>query len=497
MPPTGDGSPRWTTTMHPTRSLPDESLAAELLPPLLVALGVLAAFAFGLLMLNQYRADLWPYLLTAGLVGSIWVSSELLRRGRLRAAGSLTAHALALLPIFSIMAFGVAGNALLYLAALGVAAAGLLISPSAPLAMARTTFLTLLAFLTVPALVGWPIAGLGDALAVGLTSALLLGGVAVLTWAGAHNVRGTIGWALETSAKSERREGLLRRAQVDLERTVRERDQLNDRLYQQSLELAAAKAQAEAAFRSKSSFMATMSHELRTPLSIIIGFSTAMIEHPEMYDGDPLSPSVVNDLAEIKRSGEHLLRLINDILDLARVEAGRLELNKTALPITPLLEEMMRTAHGLLKERPVLLRREFQGVLPTVVADEMRVRQVLLNLVSNACKFTSVGEVAVGAKVEGAEVVLWVRDTGIGIAEADQPRVFDQFEQVESHDTRQHTGTGLGLSICRWLVELHGGRMWLVSELGKGSIFYFTLPRVQGAGALEDRTSASALALAE
>jgi signal transduction histidine kinase len=93
--------------------------------------------------------------------------------------------------------------------------------------------------------------------------------------------------------------------------------------------------------------------------------------------------------------------------------------------------------------------------------------------------------------------VLWVRDTGIGIAEADQPRIFDQFEQVESHDTRQHTGTGLGLSICRWLVELHGGRMWLVSELGKGSIFYFTLPRVQGAGALGDRTPASAVALAE
>ncbi len=483
--------------MHPTRTLPDESLAAELLPPLLVALGVLAAFAFGLLMLNQYRADIWPYLLTGALVGSIWASGSLLRRGRLQAAGSLTAHALALLPIFSILAFGLAGNPLIYLSALGVAAAGLLISPAAPLAMARTALLTLLAFLVVPPLIGRPIASLSDALAAGLTSSLLLCGVAVLSWAGAHNVRGTIGWALETSAKSERREALLRRAQADLERTVRERDQLNDRLYRQSLELAAAKAQAEAAFRSKSSFMATMSHELRTPLSIIIGFSTAMIEHPEMYEGEPLPPSYINDLAEIKRSGEHLLRLINDILDLARVEAGRLELNKTVLPITPLLEEMVRTAQGLLKERPVILRREFQGVLPTVIADEMRVRQVLLNLVSNACKFTSVGEVAVGARVEENEVVLWVRDTGIGIAEADQPRIFDQFEQVESHDTRQHTGTGLGLSICRWLVELHGGRMWLVSELGKGSIFYFTLPRVQGAGALGERTPASTLALAE
>jgi signal transduction histidine kinase len=123
-----------------------------------------------------------------------------------------------------------------------------------------------------------------------------------------------------------------------------------------------------------------------------------------------------------------------------------------------------------------------------VLVDDIRVRQVLLNLVSNACKFTSVGEVAMGARVENYEVILWVRDTGIGIAESDQTRIFNQFEQVESHDAKQHTGTGLGLSICRWLVELHGGRMWLESELGKGSIFSFTLPRVQpvlggGAGA--------------
>jgi signal transduction histidine kinase len=479
--------------MHPTRALPDESLAAELMPPLLVALGVLAAFAVGLLMLNQYSADLWPYVLTATLVGSIWGSGELLRRGRLRAAGSLVVHALALLPVASILAFGVERNPLIYLSALGVVAAGLLIRPVATFGVARTALLTLLALLVVPALMGQPIVDLGGALAVGLTCAVLLCSVAGLTWAGAHNVSGTIGWALETSAKSERREQLLRRAQSDLERTVRERDQLNDRLYKQSLELAAAKAQAEAAFRSKSSFMATMSHELRTPLNIIIGFSTAMIEHPEMYDGEALPPSFINDLAEIKRSGEHLLRLINEILDLARVEAGRLELNKTALPLVPLLDEMMRTAQGLLKDRPVLLRREFQGPLPTAVADEVRVRQVLLNLVSNACKFTTVGEVAVGAKADVAEVILWVRDTGIGIAESDQMRIFNQFEQVESHDTRQHPGTGLGLSICRWLVELHGGRMWLVSELGKGSIFYFTLPRMQTTGGGGPRTALPAL----
>jgi signal transduction histidine kinase len=468
--------------MQPPDTLPDESLAQEVLPPLLVSIWVLASVAFGLLMLFQYRAGLWPYLLATALVACVWSGGELVRHGRVRAAGAVVACGVALLPVCTVFAFGVAGNSMIYLAPLGVLAAGVLISPGAPILLAHITLAVLTAAIVAPAAAGRPVTALDAGLGAILTSAVLLYGVALLSWAAANNVRGTISWALEAAAKSERREELLRVAQADLERTVRERDRLNDQLYRQSIELEAARAQAESAYRSKSSFMATMSHELRTPLNIIIGFSTAMVEHPEMYDGEPLSPAVVNDLAEIKRSGEHLLRLINDILDLAKIEAGRLELNRVALPLAPLIDETLRTAQGLLKERPVLLRREIHGTLPAVLADEIRVRQVLLNLVSNACKFTRVGELAVGAKADANEVTVWVRDTGIGIAEADQLRIFNQFEQVESADTRQHTGTGLGLSISRWLVELHGGRMWLESDLGKGSIFSFTLPRVQPAG---------------
>jgi signal transduction histidine kinase len=467
--------------MQRTNVLPDESLAAEVLPPLLAVIGACAAMLLGLLLLAQWRASASPYLLSGTLIASVWISGTLFQRGRLRQAGLVICYALALLPIGSIIPFGVANNTLIFLSATGVIAAGVLIAPGAPIAVARTAIGLLLVLLAFPGLFGQSRAALSVSLSAGMSMVVLLLGAAALTWAAGYAIHGTIGWALETSSKSERREHLLRATQADLEHTLRERDQLNDRLYKLTLDLETARAEAEAAYRSKASFMATMSHELRTPLNIIIGFSSAMIDHPEMYDGEPISEAVSADIAEIRRSGQHLLGLINDILDLARVEAGRLELNKAAVPLVPLLDETMRTASGLLKDRPVLLRREYPSPLPSVLVDDVRVRQVLLNLVSNACKFTSVGEIALGARVENYQVILWVRDTGIGIADSDQTRIFNQFEQVESHDAKQHTGTGLGLSICRWLVELHGGRMWLESELGKGSIFSFTLPRVQPA----------------
>ena len=465
--------------MQRSNALPDESLAAEVLPPLLAVIGTSALMAFGLLLLAEWRTDLSPYILSLALIASVGMSGFLLRRGQLRPAGMVISYALALLPIASIIPFGVANNTLIFLSATGVVAAGVLVAPDAPITVARNAIGVLMLFLLFPGLFGQARTDLAVILSVGMIMSMLLIGVAALAWAAGYTIHGTICWALETSGKSERREHQLRVTQADLERTLRERDQLSDRLYKITLDLETARAEAEAAYRSKASFMATMSHELRTPLNIIIGFSSAMIDHPEMYEGEPISEGVAADIAEIRRSGQHLLGLINDILDLARIEAGRLELNKVPVPLVPLLDEIMRTVSGLLKDRPVLLLREYPSPLPSVLVDGVRVRQVLLNLASNACKFTSVGEIAVGARVEASEVILWVRDTGMGIAGTDQTRIFNQFEQVESNDAKQHRGTGLGLSICRWLVELHGGRMWLESELGKGSTFSFTLPRVQ------------------
>ena len=474
-------------SIHSSRTpvaTPDEGLVADLLPPMLVLLATLAGAAIGLLLLNRWDGNFWPYAIILLLMSFLVVSDRFRRRGDLHKASVVVVTALTLLPVLSCAAFGFVNNIFLYLSVLGVFAAGIMVSSRAPFRAAQAAILLYLILLLGADLIGQPRPTWFEVIGQLLFQIALLLGAATLSWAAAYVVRGTISWAIDTAQKSERREQLLRETQASLERALLERDLLNEQLYRTTLALEEARAAAEAAYRSKSNFMATMSHELRTPLNIIIGFSTAILEHPEMYGDVKLDEQILQDIAEIRRSGQHLLGLINDILDLAKVEAGKLELNKTNLQLLPLLEETIRTAQALINDRPIQLRREYCEPLPTVFADEVRVRQVLLNLVSNACKFTHLGEIAVGARADSNEVILWVRDTGIGIAPADQERVFQQFEQIEHADTRQHAGTGLGLSICRWLVELHGGRMWLESELGKGSIFFFSLPRTRAGGDL-------------
>lgn len=469
-------------TLNPARTpvaTPDEGLVTDLLPPMLILLATLAGAVTGILLLNRWSGNFWPYLIICLLFVCLAVSDRLRRRGDLRMASIVVVAAITLLPVLSCAAFGFTNNIFIYLSVLGVFAAGITVSSRAPFRAGQAAILLYLLLLLGADLIGQPRPTWFEVIGHLLLLIALLFGAATLSWAAAYVVHGTISWAIDTAQKSERREQLLRETQATLERALLERDLLNEQLYRTTLELEEARAAAEAAYRSKSNFMATMSHELRTPLNIIIGFSTAILEHPEMYGDVRIDEQVLQDIAEIRRSGQHLLGLINDILDLAKVEAGKLELNKTNLALGPLLEETLRTAQALINDRPIQLRREYREPLPTVFADEVRVRQVLLNLVSNACKFTHAGEIAVGARVDTNEIVLWVRDTGIGIAPADQERIFQQFEQIENADTRQHAGTGLGLSICRWLVELHGGRMWVESELGKGSIFFFSLPRTR------------------
>ena len=232
--------------------------------------------------------------------------------------------------------------------------------------------------------------------------------------------------------------------------------------------------------RIKSQFLANMSHELRTPLNSIIGFSRVIIKG---IDG-PVTDQQHQDLSAIYNSGQHLLRLINDILDLSKIEAGKMELSLEELNIVDTIKSVLSTAVGLVKDKPVKLLTEIATTLPTVRADPMRIRQILLNLISNASKFTDEGSVTVSAEVQTSstgfpEMIISVIDTGPGISIEDQGKLFLAFSQVDSSPTRKTGGTGLGLSICQRLVDLHGGKIGVKSAVGKGSTFYFTLPIFQ------------------
>jgi PAS domain S-box-containing protein len=230
----------------------------------------------------------------------------------------------------------------------------------------------------------------------------------------------------------------------------------------------------------KSQFLANMSHELRTPLNSIIGFSRVILKG---IDG-PVSDMQQQDLTAIYNSGQHLLGLINDILDLARIEAGKMELNFEEVHLAEMTTSVMSTAKGLVKEKPIQLIQRIPANMPAVRGDTMRVRQVLLNLISNASKFTDQGSITVDTNVQKGptgklEALINVIDTGPGISLDDQKKLFQAFSQVDGSATRKTGGSGLGLSICANLVQLHGGRIGVHSEVGKGSTFWFTLPLYQ------------------
>jgi signal transduction histidine kinase len=229
----------------------------------------------------------------------------------------------------------------------------------------------------------------------------------------------------------------------------------------------------EAANRHKSEFLANMSHELRTPLNAIIGFSEVLSQ--QMFGA--INPKQSEYLGDIQTSGQHLLALINDILDLSKVEAGKMELQLTRFSLAAALESVLLMVRERAAGRGIALSTEIDPAIGQLEADERKVKQILLNLLTNAVKFTSAGgTVRLNATRDGAGVLVAVRDTGVGIAPADQARVFEEFTQAGGTAGPEQEGTGLGLTLSRRLVELHGGRIWVESELGKGSTFSFTLP---------------------
>ncbi|RMG77431.1 MAG: sensor histidine kinase [Chloroflexi bacterium] len=283
-------------------------------------------------------------------------------------------------------------------------------------------------------------------------------------------------WALLNYQRERNSNFELFESRNELRRSLKRSQVLGERLQEANRELEAAKEAAEAAKNFRGQFLANMSHELRTPLNAIIGFSETMLKFPMMYDDEPLPQAYHADLNQIYTSGQQLLHLINDILDLARVDAGKLEIYMQRVELNDVIQMVLATANGLIGSKPIELKTDLPSPLPDVWADEARVRQVLLNLYSNAVKFTEQGSITLKIQTTDEGVQFSVTDTGSGIPENQLEAIFEEFKQAEGSGGRDpRAGSGLGLAISRQLLGLMNGRIWAESKVGEGSTFHFVL----------------------
>jgi signal transduction histidine kinase len=250
----------------------------------------------------------------------------------------------------------------------------------------------------------------------------------------------------------------------------------NTRLFEEvqarTRELAKTVEDLEIASQHKNQFAANMSHELRTPLAAILGYAELIQEG--FYE--PQGPKSLDALTRIRSNGKHLLGLINTVLDIAKIESGQFTLNFTEYAIESVVETVRSATDSLAQNKKLALKTELARSLPVGLGDEQRLTQVLLNLVGNAIKFTDTGEVRVTAKAVNDHFKVSVTDKGPGIPEEHQSRIFEQFHQVDSSNTKAKGGTGLGLAIAKQIVEMHGGRIWVESTVGKGSTFQMEIP---------------------
>ncbi|MGD2271774.1 MAG: ATP-binding protein [Desulfobacterales bacterium] len=266
--------------------------------------------------------------------------------------------------------------------------------------------------------------------------------------------------------------GLFEKDTVDLLQTFATQSALaiqNARLFREIEEKG---HQLEIASKHKSEFLANMSHELRTPLNAILGYTELIMDN--IYGDVP--EKIQEVLERVEKNGRHLLGLINAVLDLSKIEAGRLSLSLSDYSMQEVVQTVFTAVESLAAEKNLELKVSVSPDLASGRGDQQRIAQVLLNLVGNAIKFTEAGEVRVEVADSDGSFLVSVSDTGPGLSEADQHKIFEEFQQADSSSTRKKGGTGLGLSIAKRIIEMHGGRIWVESQLGKGSTFWFTLP---------------------
>jgi signal transduction histidine kinase/CheY-like chemotaxis protein len=286
----------------------------------------------------------------------------------------------------------------------------------------------------------------------------------------------TVQWAWRGYEHSREALEQARDYQQQLHETLEDLKEANAQLMRLHRLAQALRQSAENERRTKEQFVANVSHELRTPLNMIVGFCEMMLESPETYSQAALPPTLLADLDVVLRNSQHLSGLVDDVLDLSQIEAGQMALVREHVDFGEIITSAVTAVRPLFRSKALCLDVDLPDALPAIFCDRIRIREVMLNLLSNAGRFTETGGVLVRATRDGESLIVSVTDTGPGISEGQQARLFRPFEQLDGTIRRQYSGTGLGLSISKSFVELHGGKMWVESREGEGTTFYFSLP---------------------
>ncbi len=431
-----------------------------------VVIGILwYGYLAGWLEIIDFRKWIGPFV----LVTFSLLSYRLISRQGFLLAACVYIIGLSLSILIAAWAHGDAS--VLFLLGLVVGASGLLINPSAGF-LTATLMASGLALGTF--FVPGPLIPPSTAWKTGLFAFL----TALLLWVAMYPLRMTLQWAWTSYERARHQSEALRKHRGQLSRALKDLDLAYRRLEAMAIELERARQAADEARRLKAEFAANISHELRTPLNLIIGFSEMMALAPHTY-GQPLPPAYRGDVQAIYRNAKHLSNLIDDVLDLSQIEAGRMGLAKEQLSLTEVISEAIAAVSHLFETKGLFLITNLAEDIPPIEADRTRIRQVLINLLNNAVHFTDHGGVTLSVTTDRREVIIAVADTGVGIAEEDLPKVFEEFRQLDGSIRRRSGGSGLGLAISKKFVELHGGRMWVQSRVGQGTTFYFSLP-IQG-----------------
>ncbi len=302
---------------------------------------------------------------------------------------------------------------------------------------------------------------------------------ALAAWLSTRRLFTALEWALNMTERAQHSTEEAREHRFELQKVLHSLDLALARLERSNRALVFAQEAAEKAYRFKSEFVANVSHELRTPLNLIVGFSEMMTTAPESYGGKPLPGEYRGDMLAIYRSSRHLLDLINDVLDLSQIESGRMSIHKERTELGELIQEAVDIVRGLAEARRLELIVETPNAPLAIDLDRIRVRQVLLNLLTNAMRYTEQGAVCVSMQASAGEVTVLVRDSGRGIAPDKLARAFEAFDRLDEEELTH--GSGLGLAVSKKFVDLHNGRMWIESAPGKGTTVGFALPLPAGA----------------